>query len=48
MTVVIVRRDLMGSEMPPPPNILKWKKMDDAGSMLIPLHLLDLHGGALP
>jgi phosphoserine aminotransferase len=34
MTLVIVRKDLLGREMPTTPNILNWKKMADAGSML--------------
>ena len=34
VALVIVRRDLLGREMPITPNVLNWKKMDDAGSML--------------
>ncbi len=34
VTLVIVRKDLLGREMPSTPNILNWKKMADAGSML--------------
>ena len=31
--LVIVRRDLLGREMPITPNVLSWKKMTDADSM---------------
>jgi phosphoserine aminotransferase len=34
VTLVIVRKDLLGREMPTTPNILSWKKMADADSML--------------
>jgi phosphoserine aminotransferase len=34
VTLVIVRKDLLGREMPLTPNILSWKKMADADSML--------------
>lgn len=34
VTLVIVRKDLLGREMPATPNILNWKKMADADSML--------------
>ena len=33
VTLVIVRKDLLGREMPSTPNILNWKKMTDADSM---------------
>ncbi len=33
VTLVIVRRDLLGREMPITPNVLNWKKMTDADSM---------------
>lgn len=33
VTLVIVRKDLLGREMPTTPNILSWKKMADADSM---------------
>ena len=33
VTLVIVRKDLLGREMPLAPNILSWKKMADADSM---------------
>ena len=33
VTLVIVRRDLLGREMPLTPNVLSWKKMADADSM---------------
>ena len=33
VTLVIVRKDLLGREMPMTPNILSWKKMADADSM---------------
>ncbi len=34
VTLVVVRKDLLGRETPTTPNVLNWKKMTDAGSML--------------
>jgi phosphoserine aminotransferase len=34
VTLVVVRKDLLGREMPATPKVLSWKKMADAGSML--------------
>ncbi len=34
LTIVIVRRDLLGRAMPTTPKIMDWKIMDEKGSML--------------